>query len=67
MSEQRKYDPNKDPIYQPLLAAQGWAKRAEDLLFAEKMDRVALEHALWEARNSIWTAIGRFYNQKCLI
>lgn len=45
------YDENKDPVYQSLLGAQGWAKRAEDLLYAEKVDVKEVARALNYVRN----------------
>lgn len=60
---ERPFDPVKDSIYQNLLAIKGWTLRAENLLFEEKVDTKALEKALWQLWNSIWTAIGNLYKR----
>jgi len=58
---ERPFHLDKDPVYQNLLGAKGWALRAENLLFEDKVDTVALEKALLQLRNAARSALMRFY------
>ena len=46
MPKVHPYCADKDPVFQKLLAVQGWALRAENLLYQEEVDRVKLLSAL---------------------
>ena len=53
----RPYCAEKDPVYQKLLAAQGWAFRAENLLYQEEVNRVKLLSALFALKKAACEAI----------
>ena len=46
------YCADKDPVYQKLLAVQGWALRAENLLYQEEVNRVKLLSALFALKDA---------------
>ncbi len=56
MPKVHPYCADKDPVYQKLLAIQGWALRAENLLYQE-VNRVKLLSALFFVRNATCDAI----------
>jgi hypothetical protein len=53
----RPYRGDKDPVYQKLLAVQGWALRAENLLYQEEVNRVKLLSALFALKDAACNAI----------
>jgi hypothetical protein len=57
MPKVHPYCADKDPVYQKLLAVQGWALRAENLLYQEEVDRVKLLSALFAVMNAACDAI----------
>ena len=57
MPKVHPYCADKDPVYQKLLAVQGWALRAENLLYQEEVDRVKLLSALFFVKDAACQAI----------
>jgi len=57
MPKVHPYCADKDPVYQKLLAVQGWALRAENLLYQEEVNRVKLLSALFALKNAACEAI----------
>ena len=57
MPKVHPYCADKDPVYQKLLAVQGWALRAENLLYQEEVDRVKLLSALFLVKDAACQAI----------
>ena len=57
MPKVHPYRADKDPVYQKLLAIQGWALRAENLLYQEEVNRVKLISALFFVKDAACEAI----------
>ncbi len=57
MPKVHPYCADKDPVYQKLLAVQGWALRAENLLYREEVNRVKLLSALFALKDAACEAI----------
>ena len=57
MPKVHPYCADKDPVYQKLLAVQGWALRAENFLYQEEVNRVKLLSALFALKDAACEAI----------
>jgi hypothetical protein len=57
MAKVHPYHADKDPVHQKLLAVQGWALRAENLLYQEEVSRVKLLSALFALKDAACGAI----------
>ena len=57
MAKVHPYRADRDQVHQKLLAVQGWALRAENLLRQEEVDRVKLLSALFFVKDAACEAI----------
>ncbi len=55
------YDPIKDPIYQNLIAIQGFSLRAEKMLFKKEVNWLKLADTFWQIQKIAATAMLKVY------